>query len=427
MPSCNNNKCDSLWLKLVAVIFLSAMGMSQAFALPAFARQTGDSCDACHVGAYGPQLTTHGMKFKLSGYTDSDGNSGHLPLSGMLIENYTHTSKDQNPVPADGYSANNNSALQELSGFLAGKLTDHVGSFMQVTYSGIEKKTALDNTEFRFASDGKLLGEGAVYGILVNNNPTMQDLFNTLPAWGFPFTSSDLAPGPDSTTIINDGIAGTVYGVSAYTLMKNGIYAELGDYKTFSRGFLENVNVIAADDSLGQTIGLAPYWRFAYFKDLHKQAYSAGLVGMSAKLRVEGTPGPDSKVSDIGVDGHYQYLGTRRHIFSVDGMYIDENNKTSGFDKTKLHQFNLAGSYYYDKSYGVTAKLFDTTGSEVTDNSKGMTLQGDWTPFGKENSPYAPYANLRLGLQYTSYNELNGDTSNASDSNSIMLFVWLAG
>lgn len=55
---------------------LALTSVSNVFALPSFARQTGESCDACHVGSFGPQLTTHGMKFKLGGYTESDGKAG---------------------------------------------------------------------------------------------------------------------------------------------------------------------------------------------------------------------------------------------------------------------------------------------------------------------------------------------------------------
>ena len=208
--------------------------------------------------------------------------------------------------------------------------------------------------------------------------------------------------------------------------MKNGIYAELGGYKTFSKSFLEDVNVVAAEDDLEKINGVAPYWRVAYYKDMHKQVYSVGLVGMDAKLRLDGTSGPDTKYTDIGIDGHYQFLGTRKHIVSFDGSYIDESIKPDGSDSTNLHQLNLAGSYYYDKSYGGTARLFDTTGSNDSDATNGWMFQADWTPFGKEDSPYAPLANVRIGLQYTLYSKLNGDSSNASDGNTLMAFVWAA-
>jgi len=421
MSLLKKNKSSILMFKGLATLALTLAGITQAFAVPSFARQTGESCDSCHVGSFGPQLTPHGMKFKLGGYTDNDGKSGHIPLSGMLIQNYTHTSKSQNPPPIEGFKSNNNTAIQEESLFVAGKWFDHVGSFAQVTYSGIEHKTAMDNVDIRYATEATFLGQG-VYGVSLNNSPTVQDPFNTQPVWRFPFTSSDLAPGPEAAPILDDGVAGTVYGVTAYTQMKNGIYAEVGGYKSFSESFLDDINV-----EPGQKInGVAPYWRLAYYKDMHKQVYSVGLVGMSVKLRDYGSSGPDDKYSDIGIDGHYQYLGNRKNIISADASYIDESQNLAGQDKTNLHQFNLAGSYYYDKTYGGTARYFSTTGSNDTDASNGLMLQGDWTPFGKEDSPYAPLANVRIGLQYTLYNKLNGDSSNASDANTFMAFIWLA-
>ena len=98
-----------------------------AQAMPSFARQTGEECASCHVGAFGPQLTPHGMRFKLEGYTEANSTSPMLPVSGMLVGSYGHLKKD---LP-DG--TNNEKAIQEASVFLAGKLTDHLGSFVQAT------------------------------------------------------------------------------------------------------------------------------------------------------------------------------------------------------------------------------------------------------------------------------------------------------
>jgi hypothetical protein len=70
------------------------------------------------------------------------------------------------------------------------------------------------------------------------------------------------------------------------------------------------------------------------------------------------------------------------------------------------------------------------TGSPDT---TGWILQVDWTPFGKENSWGAPWANLRLGLQYTWYTRFlgakdnyDGAGRNASDNNTFYTFIWLA-
>ncbi len=403
---------------LIVLVF-SATGMSEALALPSFARQTGEACDACHVGAYGPQLTAHGMKFKLGGYTESDGKDGHIPLAAMLIENYTHTAKDQDPPPED-LSKNNNLALQELSGFVAGKLYDGFGAFAQVTYSDIDKATALDNTELRYATETTLLGQEGTFGVTVNNNPAMQDPFNTLPAWRFPYTSSDLAPGPEAGPLLDDMIAGTVMGVTAYAQLNNGVYAELGNYSSLSNNFLGTVNV----DPGPEVNGLAPYWRVAYFKDKRAYSYSVGVVGMSAELRDRNASGAGDKFADYGIDGHYQFLGNRMNIFSVNGSYLHEA-RTVADEKSNLDQLNIAGSYYYDKSYGGTVRYFSTADdSSAKLDTTGLMLQADWSPFGKESSWQAPLANLRLGLQYTEYNKLNGVSSNASDANTLMAFAW---
>ena len=81
---------------------------------------------------------------------------------------------------------NNNTNLQEASLFLAGKLSDHIGSFSQVTYSDISRKLALDNVDVRYANNATLWGSSVNWGVSVNNNPTLQDLWNSTPAWRFP-------------------------------------------------------------------------------------------------------------------------------------------------------------------------------------------------------------------------------------------------
>jgi len=63
----------------------------------------------------------------------------------------------------------------------------------------------------------------------------------------------------------------------------------------------------------------------------------------------------------------------------------------------------------------------------------GTVFQADYTPFGKEDSWPRPFANLRVGLQYTVYTRYDGATTNydgtgrnASDNNTLYLFVWMA-
>ena len=64
------------------VPLLLALAPQQAQALPAFARQTGQNCVACHAGGQFPELTPYGRLFKMTGYTIGE---RALPLSVMGV------------------------------------------------------------------------------------------------------------------------------------------------------------------------------------------------------------------------------------------------------------------------------------------------------------------------------------------------------
>jgi len=444
-----------------------------AQAVPSFTRQTGQECATCHIGSFGPQLTPYGMKFKMGGYTESSGNDTKVPLSAMLVATYTGNKKALDEA-AKHFSDNNNGALQEASVFLAGKLADNIGSFSQVTYSGIDRKVHMDNFDIRAAGEANIGGQGLTVGLSLNNNPTSQDPFNTLPQWRFPYSSPEdvLANVPAAAPMLAGGLAQKVWGAVGYVALDNGLYAELGGYSNFNRGFLEHTNTIDPNDPGQKLKGLSPYWRLAYMKDLKSQAYSVGLVGMSGKLHDYGSSdGLTDRFNDVGVDASWQYLGTRQHVFALNASYLRETQHldatfaNGGADRAKqtLDEYRLAASYHYAKTYGVSLGYFDIRGSKDSTlwgdgalngdgsvkgigsltsrpNSSGWIAQADWTPFGKEASWGAPWANVRLGLQYTWYDKFNGasryingvdDGGNATyrsarDNNTLYGFVWTA-
>ena len=79
-----------------ALLALAFIGLTatQAAAVPAFAVQTGQPCNACHVGGFGPQLTPFGREFKLGGYTART-NSFNAPVSAMAVASYLRTKKEK--------------------------------------------------------------------------------------------------------------------------------------------------------------------------------------------------------------------------------------------------------------------------------------------------------------------------------------------
>jgi len=101
-------------------------------AVPVFARQTGQNCVACHAGGQFPELTQYGRLFKLTGYTLG---KRTLPFAGMAVvtdSSVNNTSKSDNPS-AD-FQKNNDPIFATASAFVAGKITDNLGAFIQITY-----------------------------------------------------------------------------------------------------------------------------------------------------------------------------------------------------------------------------------------------------------------------------------------------------
>jgi hypothetical protein len=434
-----------------AVVFagigaLLGMAMPAAHAVPSYARQTGSECAACHVAGFGPQLTPYGIRFKINGYTDSDGKEGKVPLSAMLVANMTHTQKDvAEGDKVNHFKTNDNVAMQEASVFVAGKLADNIGSFVQVTYSGIDNKASLDQADIRYARSLKLGDKEATVGLSVNTNPTLTDPFNTLAQWRFPYTSSDFNAGLGNSPIV-ENLAGGVMGANGYLFYDDSIYAELGLYDNVSKKTLRVFNT----DDIGKVKGVGTYGRVAYFKDRKRDNFSIGMFGFATSIEDRASPGPADRYRDLGIDASYQYLGNRKHIFTANASFVKEwqhlDMTLAGADSTRnsLTQLRLATSYHYDQTWGGTVGLFDSRGPANTvlndasldgrPNTSGYILQADWTPWGKEGSWGNGWANVRVGLQYTGYTRFMGgstyhDSSDlglrrASDNNTTMLFLW---
>src|SRR5579871_264350 len=159
-----------------------------AEALPSFARQTGMPCSQCHTLSFGPGLTAYGRQFKLNGYTFGEGEHP-MPIAFMLQGGFSHTDTAQPEPAAPHFGPQDNVSVDQVSGFFGGRITDHSGAFVQVTYSGEDRNLAWDNTDVRYARAISLASMDAVVGLSLNNNPTVQDLWNSTPAWGFPYIS----------------------------------------------------------------------------------------------------------------------------------------------------------------------------------------------------------------------------------------------
>jgi hypothetical protein len=438
-------------LRLAVVAVCLVAGVSAASALPSYARQTGDSCSACHVSAFGPQLTPHGTAFKLHAYAESTG-AWTPPVSAQAIVSYLATSKDN---PASDGDPNGNLKMDELGFFLAGKIAGPVGAFAQVTYDGPGHVWGIDNVDLRAAVETEMDETPVLVGLSVNNNPGVQDPWNTYGPWRYPFNDSAFAIGPAAAPLIDGGLEEQVIGATVSAFIDNRYYVEAGAYSTPSDNFLDSTGV--APDEAAKLDGAAFYARAGYQRDWGKDNMHVGAALLSANVFPERDSSlPSDSVTDLLIDGGYQFLGNRKNIFSVQGAYTYEWRDLKGSTligaadraKADLQAFHVDGTYVYDQTYEAIlglnavwgsgdATLYapDPVGGSRTGDPKStsVSLEGDWTPFGKDDSYGAPYANLKLGLRLTHNFAFNGASSNydgfgrdASDNDSVLAFLWTA-
>lgn len=411
-----------------------------AMAVPSFARQTGFPCAQCHVGAFGPQLTQFGREFKLNGYVWNDGKSGHVPLAAMLQASFTHTQADQAGGAAPGFAPNDNPAIDQISLFYGGAITDNMGAFAQITYDGIAKQLTWDNLDIRYAQTAQLDGGPLLYGITFNNNPTVQDAWNSTPAWGFPFAASGLAPTPAAATLIDGGLAQTVMGGGAYALWNNLVYAEADVYSGLGRDVRNALGAVPVAGT-NSVSGVIPYWRVALEHDFGSHYLELGTFGLSQSDYPGGDKSAGSdRFTDVALDATYLYSGSTDYTVTGYVTYIHEDQSlgasrrlfgANGSDS--LDTFRVNGSYSWQNTWTLSGQHFQTSGSSDnalyggSPNSAGWTGEIAYVPSGKLNSDFPSWMNVRLSLQYTAYTKFDGTSSHASDNNTLFLLLWIAG
>ncbi|HEY5411021.1 MAG TPA: hypothetical protein VIJ94_09885 [Caulobacteraceae bacterium] len=372
----------------------------------------------------------------------------NVPLSIAAQASYVRTMKAQPPAP--GFNANDNWALDQLNIFFAGGYGSHLGAFIQTTYDGVAKAWHWDNLDLRAVTTTKIGRTPMVLGLSVNNGPTVQDAWNTLPGWGYPYTTSALSPSPAAAPLIGS-LAQNTLGATAYAWINSQIYLEGGGYTSPSALFLTRAGVDPYDP--GNIDGVAPYGRIAYQKNYGNHNFELGAFAMAANLypgHVE-TTGFTDHYTDLGLDGSFQFFAKNKDVFTINGRYTNERQRLdasqllglAATNRVRLQDARFDASYYWRNEIGLTVGAFDTWGTRdellyagnrtFRPDSSGLLFQIDGTPFGRSSSPFGPRFNLRVGVQYTDYLSFDGSGANydglggkASDNNSVRVFAWVA-
>ncbi len=511
-PAQKKKTSSTFWTGcLTALVAALAIASSRpANALPSFARQTGQPCGTCHTDF--PGLTPFGRQFKIDGYTtgggpfqttpfgnngaaikalnsyakkmnghstpkgasaldSADANDGGYhgwvpPISMMTIVGFEHTQKSQDPAPAP-FKGNDNLALEQFSLFWGGAVTKHIGAFAQMTYEGTvtdgsdpadRYQTFMwhwDNVDLRYVDHSTLGGIPVTFGVTATNNPSMADPWNTMPAWGFPYASAQIAPSPGAATMVDGSWGQQVAGVGGYAWFDDLVYVQLSGFTSLDHNTLTTLGNDPFD-APGQINGVAPYWRLAIEPHWGRNWLEIGTFGMYTPIRpwLQDT-NPDgfytfntyeqtNKYTDVGFDTQYQYQGDN-YWLTLRGTYIHEDQSydaatgVAANSSNTLNTARLYGSFAYgnDNRVVLSGQYFDTWGSTdatlyannastVSPDSNGFTAEIAYIPFISSHSPIYPWANARIGLQYTWYNKFDGTTDNASDNNTLFAYLWLA-
>ena len=423
-------------LSLLAVVSVLLLP-GTAEAVPAFARQTGQNCVACHAGGQFPELTPYGRIFKLTGYTIGERT---LPLSmmGVLSANKVKVND-----PAAGKTQDGALVFSTGSLFIAGKITDNIGGFAQITYdnyntddpSGAKPDNGWfghshsDNVEIRYTDRFINDKSDLIVGLSLHNNPTVQDVFNSAPAWGYGVVPGSTGAGSGTMTKLEDGLGQQVAGVGAYAYWNRTVYAELSGYKTGNGVFS-----FMTQGNGGQVYlkGTNPYLRLALTKEWGAHNAMIGLTHLDVRQYQADITSPTDHFRDTGIDAQYQYiLDPYTVTATVTRIHETIDPGSAGLLSDTVNALKAKASFVYQAKYGATLSYFDysNTGNNSTaitpvdmqHGSRGWTPEIFWTP--------VQY--VRLGLQYTAFNRVNGLSSNtdgagrnAKDDNTLFFYVW---
>lgn len=454
-----------------AIVGMFLLFSPDAHAVPSYARQTGLPCAVCHT-TY-PELTSFGRQFKLNGYVttglkqiESPAGGGLKiseipPLSAMFVTSLTNLGKPlRDPVNADNTLNSAAAFPQQLSFFFAGEISEHMGAFSQITYTHADDRFSIDNVDLRYANQGHLGGTNAIYGVTINNAPTVEDPYQGTAAWGFPFISSETAPGPIAGALLDGGLAQDVVGIGGYTLIDNHWYANLSVYQSEHAGVAQP---FGSSTGVPSVKGVAPYLRLAYQTTFGNNFLEVGAYGLRANI-APNTVGATDEFTDDAVDAQYERSLASGDSIVFRGTYIREKVSLNASQpmglaanaSDDLKTFKVNGEYHFGNSAALAAGVFRINGTvdatrypaspdPATDPGCGIATGEACDPapgFGSANgSPdtsgwiaqatYLPWQNVQLGVQYTAYSKFNGAADNydglgrnASDNNTLYVYGW---
>jgi hypothetical protein len=394
----------------------TAASVSSANAVPSFVRQTGLTCNQCHITQLGtPDFTFTGKKFRLNGYRApyvaekiEAGEEGALngrrlvlssffsPLSFRIGQQFLSQSKSSSQVGGTPTvaSAVTNRPFSNFSMFYAGGIGDHIGFWNEIYFDAAGPGAGGTGSTFRTMGmdewDLRLVfnpGYDNIVGIGTNSQT-----FSYLAGFG-PARS-----GAAGNSLQRGGVgqAHTPYGnIGAYALIKDRVVVAVGvqggeDNYSLSGMNYQSVLAVAINNSDYNQM----WWNFQIkagndaipivtntdlSPDRTQFEYTDAVSGVSATRGPVGDPLRTSyRSEDIGdfvrttTELEYSFVDRGPHSLwtSVGVAYNDETYADGANYKSFGWGFSVR--YLYNRTFGFVYGLNDYTKREFTDRN-GLT------------------------------------------------------
>ena len=436
-------------LVVISILLGFLTGIPGAQAVPSMGRQTGYQCAQCHTVF--PELTPFGREFKLGAFSQTSNKwddaplLSKIPVSALLQVSRTQTRNvNTDEATSEDFPRDRETIIQAGGFYWGGRIVDNAGALIQYNYDGIERRWGMEMFDARYGNGASVAGKELSWGVSMNNSPTVSDIYNSTPSWGFPHTDSATLM-PAASPLIDMTLASQVGGITVYGLWDDTWYAEVGGYRSAKRGFFRFMGHNVPTETVVD--GTAPYWRLAWQHRDGPHNFEVGTYGMVARVFADGEDeslGSD-RFRDVALDASYQYISDE-HQWSVHTTWIDEkqewntsfNQGLSSSPSTTLKTFRVDGHYFFRRQWGGTAQYFQirggtndlryNSGEPVMGSANGSPNSRGW--IGELN--WLPIQNIKLAVRYTAYQQFNGAGNNydgfgrnARDNNSVFLLAWL--
>jgi hypothetical protein len=260
--------------------------------------------------------------------------------------------------------------------------------------------------------------------LTLNNNPTVEDLWNSTPAWGFPFVSSSAAPSPTAAAIVNGTLGQDVAGIGGYAMWDEHLYLVGTIYRSEHIG---GPQPNPGTDFGFNIRGVAPYWRLAWQTSSENNNLEIGTYGMHIKTSPGAVTGLEDGYTDWAADFQYDRTlpSVNGDVLSIRGTYIRENSSllasfATGAAGVVNHHLNTAQAnveYHFGNRIAATGAFFDVTGTAdpllfaaapVAGSANGSPQSNGYIL----NLSWWPQQNVDLTVQYTGYLRFNGAATN---------------